>query len=83
MLGSGSVASPVGTPGLAAWDSTQTWHWSQVCRISPTGAQGVALALLHVLHTGDGNWSHLGQPSVGATRPGASAGPGGSRLHPD
>lgn len=63
MLGCGSVASPAGTPGLAAWNGTQTRHWSQACWIGPTGTWGVALALLHVLHTGDGScvhWSHLG-----------------------
>lgn len=57
---------------------------SEPCMLDPPRRHPrVALALLHVPRTGDGSHAcriHPGQPSVGATYPGAVAGPGGSQL---
>lgn len=67
------------------WPGCTGWHIGHGTG-APQEPRGVALALLHVLHSGDGNsvhWSHLGQPSVRPTHPAASAGPSGSWLHPD
>ena len=69
------------SPALLHVSGTQD---TEPCMLDPPRRHPrVALALLHVPRPGDRShacWIHPGQPSVGATYPGAVAGPGGSRL---